>query len=196
MNVRHTASAERGQIYVPIVNWTLAAATLGAVIGFGSSEGLAGAYGIAVSLLMAITTFLAALVAIQWGFSLLVVLAVNGFFLVAACEQLRIDGNERSRERAFAEDILQKVWNSKRGAERAGCIGRAQVVRKNSLPDHTNDATDQNPHSDQQCRSPGAFLGFMSRKVSGRFADHVSRLTRCFLCVNMSADIDLIVGVF
>ena len=82
LNIRHTASHKRGQIYVPIVNWTLAAATLGAVIGFGSSDGLAGAYGIAVSLLMAITTFLAALVAIQWGFSPLLVIAVNGFFLV------------------------------------------------------------------------------------------------------------------
>lgn len=82
VNIRHTASHERGQIYVPIVNWTLAIATLGAVMGFGSSDNLAGAYGIAVSLLMAITTFLAALVAIQWGFNLLLVIAVNGFFLI------------------------------------------------------------------------------------------------------------------
>ena len=69
VNIFHTASHERGQIYVPMVNWMLAAATLGAVIGFGTSDALAGAYGIAVSLLMAITTFLAALVAIQWGFN-------------------------------------------------------------------------------------------------------------------------------
>src|SRR5215207_6184360 len=66
VDIRHTASHERGQIYVPVVNWLLAVATLGAVIGFGSSDALAGAYGIAVSLLMAITTVLAALVAIQW----------------------------------------------------------------------------------------------------------------------------------
>ena len=82
MNILHTASHERGQIYVPIVNWMLAVATLGAVVGFGSSDALAGAYGIAVSLLMAITTFLAALVAIQWGFNRTLVIAVNGFFLV------------------------------------------------------------------------------------------------------------------
>jgi KUP system potassium uptake protein len=81
VNIRHTAS-HRGQIYVPIVNWTLAVATLGAVVAFGSSDGLAGAYGIAVSLLMAITTFLAALVAIQWGFNPLLVIAVNGCFLI------------------------------------------------------------------------------------------------------------------
>jgi KUP system potassium uptake protein len=85
MRITHTTSDAIGQIYVPLVNWLLAAATLGAVIGFGTSDALAGAYGIAVSLLMAITTLLAALVAIQWGYSPLIVIAVNGFFLVIDC---------------------------------------------------------------------------------------------------------------
>ncbi|HKH00896.1 MAG TPA: KUP/HAK/KT family potassium transporter, partial [Bradyrhizobium sp.] len=79
------ASHEIGQIYVPLVNWMLAAATLGAVIGFGTSDALAGAYGIAVSLLMAITTLLAALVAIQWGYPPIIVIAVNGFFFMIDC---------------------------------------------------------------------------------------------------------------
>ncbi|MCS3977719.1 KUP system potassium uptake protein [Bradyrhizobium japonicum] len=82
MQIRHTTSDAIGQIYVPLVNWLLAAATLGAVLSFGTSEALAGAYGIAVSLLMAITTLLAALVAIQWGYSPWIVVAVNGFFFV------------------------------------------------------------------------------------------------------------------
>jgi KUP system potassium uptake protein len=85
MHIRHTTSYAMGQIYVPLVNWLLAAATLGAVIGFGTSDALAGAYGIAVSLLMAITTLLAALVAIQWGYSPVIVIAVNGFFFVIDC---------------------------------------------------------------------------------------------------------------
>src|SRR5207244_9251937 len=82
MHIEHTTSDAIGQIYVPLVNWLLAAATLGAVIGFGTSEALAGAYGIAVSLLMAITTLLAALVALQWGYHPIVVIPVNGFFFV------------------------------------------------------------------------------------------------------------------
>jgi KUP system potassium uptake protein len=82
MHIEHTTSDAIGQIYVPLVNWLLAAATLGAVLHFGSSEALAGAYGIAVSLLMAITTLLAALVAIQWGYSPFIVIAVNGFFFI------------------------------------------------------------------------------------------------------------------
>src|SRR6201992_2174456 len=82
MRVRHTASHEKGQIYIPVVNWLLAAGTLGAVITFGSSGALGGAYGIAVSMLMAITTVLAALVALAWGYNPLAVAAVNGSLLV------------------------------------------------------------------------------------------------------------------
>ncbi|HKU08681.1 MAG TPA: KUP/HAK/KT family potassium transporter [Bradyrhizobium sp.] len=85
MHIEHTTSHAIGQIYVPLVNWLLAAATLGAVIGFGTSDALAGAYGIAVSLLMAITTLLAALVAIQWGYPPIIVIAVNGFFFIIDC---------------------------------------------------------------------------------------------------------------
>src|SRR5712671_6653788 len=85
MLIRHTHSDAMGQIYVPLVNWLLAAATLGAVLSFGTSDALAGAYGIAVSLLMAITTLLAALVAIQWGYSPWLVVAVNGFFFAIDC---------------------------------------------------------------------------------------------------------------
>src|ERR1700746_657626 len=82
MQIWHTTSHTIGQIYVPVVNWLLAVATLGAVIGFGTSDALAGAYGIAVSLLMAITTLLAALVALQWGYHPIVVIPVNGFFFI------------------------------------------------------------------------------------------------------------------
>ena len=82
MRVLHTASHEKGQIYIPVVNWLLAFGTLGAVLLFGSSDALGGAYGIAVSMLMAITTVLAALVALKWGYNPLLVIAVNGFFFV------------------------------------------------------------------------------------------------------------------
>jgi KUP system potassium uptake protein len=82
MRVLHTASHEKGQIYIPLVNWLLAIGTLGAVLEFGSSDALGGAYGIAVSMLMAVTTVLAALIALQWGYNPFAVAAVNGLFLV------------------------------------------------------------------------------------------------------------------
>ncbi len=58
MEIQHTSSAERGQIYLPFVNWSLFVACITLVIGFGSSASLAAAYGIAVTLTMAITTIL------------------------------------------------------------------------------------------------------------------------------------------
>jgi len=82
MNIIHTPGEEIGQIYVPFVNWALAAATLAAVIGFGSSDALAGAYGIAVSLLMAITTLMATFVALHWKHNPVLVYMVNGSLLI------------------------------------------------------------------------------------------------------------------
>ncbi len=82
MRVFHTAGHEKGQIYIPMANWLLAAGTLGAVLHFGSSDALGGAYGIAVSMLMAITTVLAALIALRWGYNPVAVILVNGFFLI------------------------------------------------------------------------------------------------------------------
>jgi len=82
MNIVHTAGDEIGQVYVPFVNWALAVATLAAVIGFGSSDALAGAYGIAVSLLMAITTLMATSVALHWKHNPILVYAVNGSLLI------------------------------------------------------------------------------------------------------------------
>jgi KUP system potassium uptake protein len=82
MNIVHTAGEEIGQIYVPFVNWALAAATLAAVMGFGSSDALAGAYGIAVSLLMAITTLMATFVALHWKHNPVLVYTVNGSLLI------------------------------------------------------------------------------------------------------------------
>ena len=81
MHIRHTGEEAIGQIYIAGVNWLLMFGTLAAVLVFRSSDALAGAYGLAVSLLMAITTLLAALVALQWGFNVVLVLLVNGAFL-------------------------------------------------------------------------------------------------------------------
>ena len=82
MRVLHTATREVGQIYIPAVNWLLAAGTIAAVLLFGSSDALGGAYGIAVSMLMMITTMLAALIALKWGYNPAAVFAVNGGFLL------------------------------------------------------------------------------------------------------------------
>lgn len=56
--IRFTSAREAGQIYMPAVNWAMLAGVLALVFMFGSSSSLAGAYGIAVTLTMAITTLL------------------------------------------------------------------------------------------------------------------------------------------
>jgi KUP system potassium uptake protein len=58
MEVRHTSSEERGQIYLPFVNSALLACCICLVLGFRSSSALSSAYGLAVSLDMLITTTL------------------------------------------------------------------------------------------------------------------------------------------
>jgi KUP system potassium uptake protein len=65
VEIRHTSATTIGQIYVPVINVTLAIATIALVIGFGSSSALAAAYGIAVTGTMAITTILAYVVSRQ-----------------------------------------------------------------------------------------------------------------------------------
>jgi KUP system potassium uptake protein len=56
--IRQTSDRIYGQIYIPVVNWLLMAATIATTIAFGSSDRLAGAYGTAVSTTMLLTTFL------------------------------------------------------------------------------------------------------------------------------------------
>jgi KUP system potassium uptake protein len=98
MKIIHTAGHAIGQIYVPLVNWLLAFGTIAAVIGFGSSDALAGAFGVAVSLLMAITTIMATVVALQWKHNPLLVFVVNGsllaldFVFVASTSTKLLDG--------------------------------------------------------------------------------------------------------
>ena len=65
--VTQTSEEVRGQIYVATVNWVLMAATIGVVLMFRSSSGLAAAYGAAVSGTMVVTTVLAFNVAREVG---------------------------------------------------------------------------------------------------------------------------------
>jgi KUP system potassium uptake protein len=83
MRILHTSASEIGQIYIPAVNWLQLAVVLMAAIGFGSSDELAGAYGIAVTATMMATTILTFFVTrYRWRLPLVVCLGATGFFLV------------------------------------------------------------------------------------------------------------------
>ena len=116
MNVVHTEGREIGQIYVPFVNWALAAGTLTAVIGFGSSDALAGAFGIAVSLLMVITTLMATYVALHWKYNPVIVYTVNGSLLAldllffASTSTKLFDGGWFPLLIALAISFLMLTW--------------------------------------------------------------------------------------
>jgi KUP system potassium uptake protein len=82
VSIKHTSADERGQIYVPFVNWGLMLATIALVLGFKSSSNLAAAYGIAVTLTMVITTIMAYfLVRHVWGWSVLKAGSLSLLFL-------------------------------------------------------------------------------------------------------------------
>jgi KUP system potassium uptake protein len=58
MRIERTSDEESGQIYIPIINWLLMIGSITLVLQYKSSEHLASAYGMAVSLTMLITTIL------------------------------------------------------------------------------------------------------------------------------------------
>ncbi len=83
MRVLHTSASERGQVYVPLVNWLLMIAIIGLVLGFRDSSNLASAYGIAVTGTFVITTCLITVVARRkWHLPLWAVLPGFALFLV------------------------------------------------------------------------------------------------------------------
>ena len=66
--IHHTSAHEKGQVYIPEINWMLMVATVGLVFGFRTSTNLAAAYGMAVTTTMVITAMLAFVVARErWG---------------------------------------------------------------------------------------------------------------------------------
>ncbi len=84
LRITHTSVKETGQVYVPFVNWTLFGCIVLAVVLFGSSSKLAGAYGIAVTIDMLITTLMTFFV-IRYGWKYpwwVCVTATGSFFLV------------------------------------------------------------------------------------------------------------------
>jgi KUP system potassium uptake protein len=83
MEIRFTSEKESGQIFMPAVNRALLVGVVLAVLAFKSSSALAGAYGIAVTLTMAITTALTFFVIhLGWRLSLPLSILATGFFLV------------------------------------------------------------------------------------------------------------------
>ena len=83
LNILHTSVRDKGQIYIPFVNWGLFVAIVLAVGMFRSSSNLAAAYGIAVTLDMLITTVLTFFVLrYGWRYPLALCVGATGCFFM------------------------------------------------------------------------------------------------------------------
>jgi KUP system potassium uptake protein len=83
LNIKQTSAAGYGQIYIGFVNWMLMVLTLALTFGFRSSDNLAAAFGIAVSLTMLLTSVLMFLAMREiWHWSLPLSIATSGVFMV------------------------------------------------------------------------------------------------------------------
>lgn len=83
MRILHTSANERGQIYIPFINWLLLLLVIVVVLAFKKSDNLAAAYGVAVTTTMVITTMLAAVVMRKlWNWNTWAVTAVISLFFI------------------------------------------------------------------------------------------------------------------
>ena len=82
LKIEHTSSREIGQIYVQTVNVALAILTCALVLGFRTSSNIAGAYGVALSTLMLMTTLMFYVMSREvWQWSFAKAAGVAGLFL-------------------------------------------------------------------------------------------------------------------
>jgi len=83
MRIFHTSAGEAGQIYLPFINWLLMISVLLAILTFGSSSGLAAAYGIAVTGTMLITTVLTYyVIRHKWRYPIWLAVTATSFFIL------------------------------------------------------------------------------------------------------------------
>jgi KUP system potassium uptake protein len=134
LRISQTSSEGYGQIYVGAVNWLLMIVTVGLVIGFGTSDRLAAAYGIAVSLTMLLTTtllFLAMREVWQWNLALSGLIA-GWFFCMdaafAAANFLKVaDGGWVPLVLAAGVYIVLTTWHR-------GTVAVSEVLRSLTEP--------------------------------------------------------------
>jgi KUP system potassium uptake protein len=136
VRVEHSSAEYAGQIYVPTMNWIMMLATLGLVVGFGSSAALAGAYGLAVSGAMTIVTPLTLSLIksrtgkksrwLRAGLSLLFIIDLA--FLLANMTKLQ-DGGWLPLTSGFIIYWLMQTWASGRASVMARLLREQKPVR-------------------------------------------------------------------
>ena len=134
LQVSQTSADHQGQVYVPVVNWILMVACIGLVLGFRTSSNLAAAYGIAVTMTMAITTLLFMAVAQHnWGWSKgktfavgLPLLVIDMSFLIAQIAKIP-HGGWFALVIGAAQFLMMTTW-------RKGRTVVAAVIKRGQTP--------------------------------------------------------------
>jgi KUP system potassium uptake protein len=134
VTIVQTSASERGQVYIPAINWLLLTGVLAAVIGFGSSSRLASAYGIAVTATMMVDTLLTFFVIrYAWRYPLWLCAGATGFFVIfdvtfLSATMLKVaDGGWFPLAIGAAVFTIMRTW-------RAGREIMFERLRKTSLP--------------------------------------------------------------
>jgi KUP system potassium uptake protein len=82
LNILHTSDSQRGQIYIPAVNWALLVMVIVTVLEFRESVSLAAAYGLSVTSTMLVTTILLSIVMRrEWHINPMIILCMIVLFL-------------------------------------------------------------------------------------------------------------------
>lgn len=83
VTIVHTSETTEGQIYIPEINWLMMIACIALVLAFQGSSGLAGAYGVAVTANMGLTSVVYFFVATEtWNWPVRKTLPLVGLFLI------------------------------------------------------------------------------------------------------------------
>lgn len=159
MRIFRTSSTEQGQVYVPMINTILMIATITLVVSFGSSSALGGAYGIAISTTMLITTFMMFLVMRRlWHWNLMLAAFLTMGFLIIdipfwAANMLKLEqGGWVPLLVALVAFGVMRIWTKNRERLIAALQNRSQ-----SLPVFLDHLGHEMPH-----RVPGTAVFLMA----------------------------------
>lgn len=181
--IKQTSHEQVGQIYVPQMNFILAIGTIILILTFKSSSAMAHAYGIAVNLVMILTSSLIAYFAIKkWHWNPFLIILMFTFFgiidfaFLGANLHKLLTGGWVPIVFALVCAVIMHTWHSGMGYLRSHYfMGKAELSEILEQLDH--DALNKLPEmtaifiTDIYDRSGGSFLHFL--KLNHMFPNHI-----------------------
>ena len=107
--------------------------------------------------------------------------------LLPLCEKARVDGDERRRQRALAEEVLENVRGAERRPEGVRRQGAAEVVGEDPLADEPREPAQEDPCADEEGvrrrgpADPGHRSFSVARAARARMPATIQSLTTTFV---------------